>query len=481
MPKGNAVLGNLTKEQSACVNFDSGDLLIKGVAGSGKSYVVLRRALKLSESKAAEETIAIFTYTNSLVKYTDDLIVDKIGPGRLKVDTIDRYCMSVYANMYGKRFHVSENDGTQLIDDAIQRHKKQTGKNHRLYDIDTSFYKDEFLWIKEKCIRTKGEYLSASRKGRGSQIRLSSDDRRMVWAIYAIYMDRAKECHHNSWPDLYIALSDNLEHIPEDMKFDYVLLDEAQDMTVGKLKVIKALTRKSLTIAADMAQKIYKTSFTWKEVGIDISGRSSKTLSKSFRSTKQIIELAEDLMAVNRAQDKGNNEYTEAKIPEREGPKPRLVKFGSKMAETRYLIDLLQGYPAGDEAIGVICRTNKDIDEMKRLLYRAGLSYEVVDNKKKEYARWSLLKPGIKLVKAHSSKGLEFERVIIPNLNDDMYPFLSFKTDDDDLEEYLRIERSLLYVAMTRARSTLVMLCVDASRSRFIDEFKEEHMDVESI
>ena len=45
-----------------------------------------------------------------------------------------------------------------------------------------------------------------------------------------------------------------------------------------------------MTIAADVAQKIYKKTFTWKEVGIDISGKSSKSLSKSFRSTKQIVD-----------------------------------------------------------------------------------------------------------------------------------------------------------------------------------------------
>lgn len=41
----------LTKEQLNCIKFDSGDLLIKGVAGSGKSYIVLKRAVKLYHEK----------------------------------------------------------------------------------------------------------------------------------------------------------------------------------------------------------------------------------------------------------------------------------------------------------------------------------------------------------------------------------------------------------------------------------------------
>ena len=133
-----------------------------------------------------------------------------------------------------------------------------------------------FLW-------TKADYISADRKGRGSQIRLSNADKELAWSIYALFMSNAKKARFMDWPDLYMTLCDNLYRIPEDKKIDYVLIDEAQDMTVGKLKVLKALARKSITIAADVAQKIYKTSFTWKEVGIDISGRSSKALSKSFR------------------------------------------------------------------------------------------------------------------------------------------------------------------------------------------------------
>ena len=49
--------------------------------------------------------------------------------------------------------------------------------------------------------------------------------------------------------------------------------------------MLKALAKKSITIAADVAQKIYNTSFTWKEVGIDISGRSSKALSNTHLET----------------------------------------------------------------------------------------------------------------------------------------------------------------------------------------------------
>ena len=63
---------NLTKEQNDCVNYNAGNLLIKGIAGAGKSLVLLKRAIKLQ--KETNGKIAIFTYANTLVYYTKEII-----------------------------------------------------------------------------------------------------------------------------------------------------------------------------------------------------------------------------------------------------------------------------------------------------------------------------------------------------------------------------------------------------------------------
>lgn len=466
----------LTKEQESCVDFKAGDLLIRGVAGSGKSYVVLKRAIKLYNEKKENETVAVFTYTNSLVKYTADLLDAKIGNDEIPVFTVDSYCLGVYYRIAGCKFKKGEpEDYTRIVKETIDEHQSKYRLNHRFYDTNTEFFEDEFRWIREKCIKTKDAYINAERKGRGAQIRMSPADKELAWSMYALFIEKAKKERYNDWAGLYMILNDNLYRIPEDKKIDYILLDEAQDMTVGKLKVLKALCKKNLTIAADVAQKIYNTSFTWKEVGIDIAGRSSKSLTKSFRSTRQIVELAEDLMLTNRK--KGGDDYTESILPKESGDKPVIVWCNSMIEENTYLINLVKGYDHDQEVIGIICRTDADVTNMKKLLYKNQIPYEVVDKSKKEYAKWSLLKPGVKIVKAHSSKGLEFERVIIPYLDDSIYPFRTFKIDDEQLEEYLETERSILYVAMTRARSSLTMLCLNVAASRFIKEFDEKHYE----
>ena len=53
----------------------------------------------------------------------------------------------------------------------------------------------------------------------------------------------------------------------------HVLVDEAQDLTSEELRVVKSSALTSFTVAADKAQNIYRTGFTWKSVGINVQGR----------------------------------------------------------------------------------------------------------------------------------------------------------------------------------------------------------------
>lgn len=470
----------LTKEQNECVNFDSGDLLIRGVAGAGKSYIILRRAVKIYKGSQPSESIAIFTYTNALVNYSDELIKANLGEDKISVLTVDSFCLGIYRKVTGETVHIGNaSEYAAIVAESVEAHQAESQIDHRFYAMNSLFFEEEFNWIREKCIKEESEYVNVDRRGRGSQVRLSQKDREMLWEIYNIYVIRAREQNYMGWPDLYMVLTDRVDSIPEAAKIDYILVDEAQDMTAGKMRVLKALARKSITIAADVAQKIYKTSFTWKEVGVDISGRSSKALSKSFRSTKQIILLAEDLMKVNRTNDK-TGDYTDAVLPEIEGDKPLIVKCSSKNIENTYIAELANAYNDGKQVIGIIVRTEKETKAMERLLQDHGITSCQIVTKLKE-ANWSLLEPGVKIVTAHSSKGLEFDKVLIPNLNDSVYPYKIFKEEVEEMENYLKMERNLLYVAMTRARAHVVMTCQISSASRFIDEFDKEHYEVKRL
>jgi DNA helicase-2/ATP-dependent DNA helicase PcrA len=91
-------------------------------------------------------------------------------------------------------------------------------------------------------------------------------------------------------------------------------------------------------------------------------------------------------------------------------------------------------------------------------------------------------KPGVRLMTAHASKGLEFHTVFIPNLDDDVFPAKPNHTDTG-IEE----ERRLFYVAMTRARHRLFLswpktkvhyrVVRDVVPSRYVFEIPEDRFD----
>jgi superfamily I DNA/RNA helicase len=64
----------------------------------------------------------------------------------------------------------------------------------------------------------------------------------------------------------------------------------------------------------------------------------------------------------------------------------------------------------------------------------------------------------------HRAKGLEFERVIIPGVSKGIVPLdraLSQAEDEATREQFLKRERSLLYVSATRAKREVVVTCHD--------------------
>ena len=249
----------LTKEQEECVNYKGNDLLVKGVAGSGKSYVVLKRALKLYKDSQGTASIKIFTYTNILVKYTDELLQDVLGGKFIDVATIDSYFVQIYKEMSRSRFYFNEKKIKNLVDQVLVTHKKKYKKRHRFYSISNDFWLEEFQWIQEKCILSENEYIKTSRKGRGSEVKIASDnDKKMVWSLYELFCAEMKKNRFNTWSEIYLYINNNTGKIPNKFKIDHVFVDEAQDLTIGKLRALKAITKKTITIAADMAQKIYK-------------------------------------------------------------------------------------------------------------------------------------------------------------------------------------------------------------------------------
>ncbi|KAF5035057.1 ATP-dependent DNA helicase PcrA [anaerobic digester metagenome] len=95
-------------------------------------------------------------------------------------------------------------------------------------------------------------------------------------------------------------------------------------------------------------------------------------------------------------------------------------------------------------------------------------------------------KEGVTLITMHNTKGLEFDRVFVAGLEEELFPGRAGESDDD-IEE----ERRIFYVAVTRARKELYLLCARARKiwgktsfhhpSRFLKEIDSSLVHVQGI
>ena len=486
----------LTDEQKNCVDFEEdADLLVRGVAGSGKSLVILKRALKTAKNHLGENKhIVIYTYTHALEKYTKELV--QMHPELKKsisVHNTDSIWWDIYDYFYKKGPYTKcyytkkkdrynrENPLYSTLKETISAIRKKI--SNRFLDSDMlDFVHDELSWIKQHSdtIQKRSDYMNCKRTGRGRSIVPTKDDREIIYSIYVGYYNRLKEKGLKDVDSVCAEISQNLDKIPINLKHDYVMVDECQDLSLSQLRIIKGLSRRSMTLCADFNQKIYSHSgFTWSEFGIDLRRSNAKKLKGTFRNTKQIALLAGSLKTHIQKLDEDID--TDDVLPTREGPWPVVHFMRSESDEVESIIRLINDIQSKnpDHVIGMLFPTNRMIEEWQVILLENGVKSEVIKaNDSRSNNRFTT--HGVKLITYYSAKGLEFDEVILPRVVAEIYPFKSYrKNASEETNEYSADTcRNAFYVAMTRARFELHIYTDQTTRynpSEFIYELDEQY------
>lgn len=462
----------LTDKQQECVKFDHNhDLLVRGIAGAGKSVVLVNRALKLAqraEEKGKKPRIALLTYANSLVSYMQE-ILEACGSNydNIEVSTLDKIANHLATKTMGlfkkvdfafpKSF--SKSTALKMAIGKLQEKQKREHiemDNRFFHEENYPFLQDELEWMRQHNMKTEEDYLHCSRVGRGF-VRPSETERKLIYAIYNNYYKLLSDKGIHDVDTVYNTVYEHKEEIPESEKYDFMLIDECQDLSLNKLLIARALTKISITLAADFAQKIYKTGFTWKELGINIRGQASKKLTGTHRNTYEILKLAQELVKHNTELQNMADEYIEPEMPTKHGNRPRLYKEPSLYTQNGKMIEIvkmfLHKYPT--HTVGIILYSHKDIEKVQNILQKYGIKVEIITQNES----YSVLKPGVKLVTYHSSKGLEFDDVLLPSLqNNKLGCRREDKLNEEDKTDQRNRARNLLYVGMTRARENLFLL-----------------------
>lgn len=469
---------------------------IKGVAGSGKTTVALYRAKHLLDTQSnlfQEAKVAIFTYNKTLVKYIN-AITPYISGGYQQnseeITPIKPKGMNVFITNFHKwAYHFIERNGIPLsktIDDrrvfktvsgAVPSNilttikSKYSSQNIAKKSVD--FFLEEISWIKGKVFQNKEEYIEAKRSGRGTSDRVTKNDKETIWSIYTDYNSQLKLNDQYDFDDYALLCLKIINSNPNYVKpFTHIVVDEAQDLNKAQILVISNLVSdetKSISIIADAAQRIYKSGFTWSEVGLNVRGRTIE-FKTNYRNTIPIANVAISLLS----NETDNEDFTEVKAARRGGEKPIVGYFQSRIEQYDYLISELKKLKATDNlnSTVILHRSRTGLSNIQNIINQNNYTTQILLNSDDI----DFENDSIKICTLSSIKGLEFNNVFIIDLNDDIIPYPPGFIDEDD-DFHISTERRLLYTSITRARERLYLLS-SGKPTRYLSEIDDELLNV---
>jgi len=463
-----------------------GPTLVKGGPGTGKSTVALYRVRELlRRAPLAPPRILFTTFTNALVECSRQLLESLLGPdlGHVTVSTVDKVAVGILAAC-GEHPQLLRSD---QVNGRVQRARDRVVATaaspeerlaaRALEALRPDYLVEEFDWVIEgRNLRTIDEYLEAERAGRG--YRFGRAVREAVWHVYTEFRaDLARE-GWATWGDVRTRAREMAQAGRWTQQWDYVLVDEAQDLRPNALALCLEVARspQGVFLTADANQSLYNRGFRWQDVhdSLRFRGRTA-VLKKNYRSTRQLAEAVADI-----AFELGDRDVeTLAQETVYVGSQPALGLRRGHAAQLDWLVATLHRMALGQRAplsaAAVLAPSNRVAQELERELRARGLEARFMTG-----AHLDLDAPVVKLLTLHSAKGLEFPIVAIPFVEDGLLPRSLGAAPSEDMEEHLAAERRLLFVGCTRAMRALILTADPERRSPFLDALSPERWTIDA-
>lgn len=442
----------------------SGPARVSGSAGTGKTVVALHRAVHLARSHP-DARVLLTTYSEILANALRTKLRRLIGSEprlgeRLDVGSLDGVVSRLYERNIG-RVAIAERDViTRLIDDAASQ--ESSGKFTR------AFLLSEWSDVVDAWqLRSWEAYRDVARLGR--KTRLPEKQRAALWAVFERVRGALDAQGLLTRADVATRLAAHFESTNR-APFDFVVVDESQDLTVSQLRFLAALGahhHNRLFFAGDLGQRIFQTPFSWKSLGVDIRGRSH-TLRINYRTSHQIRSQADRLLDPEISDVDGIEERRSA-VSVFNGAPPHVTVLDTEHAEVDAVAEWLrsrleEGVEPGEMAVFV--RSKDQTERAIAAVAKLGVPFRTLDDRVET-------KGGeVSIGTMHLAKGLEFSAVAVMACDNEVLPLqqrIETIADESDLEDVYNTERHLLYVACTRARDFLMVSGVKPG-SEFLDD-----------
>jgi DNA helicase-2/ATP-dependent DNA helicase PcrA len=351
------LLADLTAVQREAVTHVDGPLLVLAGAGSGKTRVITRRVANLLAVGVASDGILALTFTNKAAGEMRERIEALVPQTRVWVGTFHGICARLlrkYDPLVGidPGFSIyDQNDRAR----ALGRHGPGRMGCARLTTER----------IGSAISRAKNDLVDP-----GVWKRRAADRKDALLArVYEAYEVRLREASAVDFDDLLVHIvaivKDHDDVRAElDRRYRYVLVDEYQDTNLAQYALVRALSvdHPNICVTGDPDQSIYG----WRGANLanileferDYPGCRVVTLERNYRSTKNILSVADHLIRYNRNR-KPKSLLTENPL----GAPVELTVYPRETDEAEGVVGKIAGLVEGEYGyaeIAVFCRMTAD-------------------------------------------------------------------------------------------------------------------------
>lgn len=425
----------------------NGPARVSGGPGTGKTVVALHRTRRLAEAGAGPVLVTTFTSTlgDSLQDGIGMLIDDPVTAARVSVCHIDRLANRVFREVHGTPAFVADEAELWRAAAVSQPHP-----------FTETFLAEEWRQVVlAQQITDEDGYLLADRRGRGR--RLGIRQKLQIWGVITAFEQLLRD--RGLWT--YETIRREATRIlgsRRDKPYRHVVVDEAQDLSPDQWRLLRAAVAPGVDdifIAGDPHQRIYDNQVTLRDVDINITGRSHR-LSINYRTTAEILSWSLGIMHGEPVDDMaGGVDSLAGCRSEVHGRAPQAAGFDSAAAEVDHLVEKVRdwlGSEVNPAEIGIATRAKYFGEQIHHALRNAGIPTHLL-------VQGRAATDAVSVGTMHRMKGLEFRCLAVAGVGAAAVPAPSAVTPADEdrhtHERDIRRERSLLFVACTRAREQL--------------------------
>jgi len=371
------LLADLTPAQREAVMHVDGPLLVLAGAGSGKTRVITRRVASLLGHGIVGKDVLALTFTNKAAGEMRQRIAALVPEAGVWVGTFHSLCARLlrsYAPLVGI-------DRGFTIYDQADRLRAVKQVMERL-DLDGVTVAPER--IDAAISRAKNDLIGPEALAKRARDHADA----VIAKVFRAYQERLRELSAVDFDDLLNHLVAILREHPDvraqlDARFRYILVDEYQDTNMAQYAIVRALStdHRNLCVTGDPDQSIYG----WRGANLgnilefeqDYPGCRVVKLERNYRSTKNILRVADHLIRFNRRR-KPKALTTENPT----GEPVELTIYATETDEARGVVSkIVERVHEGEFAWGdvaIFCRVTALTRNLELALRAAKVPYQVV-------------------------------------------------------------------------------------------------------